>query len=370
MYTQTDSERERRMRMASHNLRNLYKQIGPYIRGGFEDNGNGRYSDFDMFMKVNLRNRDSHIYQRKDYVEQGRNVFGIYQITQGSLPEITCSYANQESYFDENTNKTYFWSNIQLGSLSIDNSTTVGQFAQAVVANNNNVYEYGDQITFIFGILTYNQRYITQVSTSKVILEENSSELLSQCDVLENISFVKGFQSYDGKLAIMMYMNEMYYVIADFCMSWIHSRKENGKLIVSTQHLASHSCQILPIPESVYIDVLQTYDYNVEEMSYIEPIPRPNPPEIENNNNRIYITAEDGCDIYYTYSNNDIGIEPDINDIGSASDGHTARYNSNLYAPSSSTTSYYHTFKAIAVKNGKKSETSSYTYTGTIQQEI
>ena len=322
-------------------------------------------------MKVNLRNRDSHIYQRKDYVEYGWNAFGIYQITQGSLPEITCSYANQESYFDENTNKTYFWSNIQLGSLSIDNSTTVGQFAQAVVANNNNVYEYGDQITFIFGISTYNQRYITQVSASKVILEENSSELLSQCDVLENMSFVKAFQSYDGKLAIMMEdMNEMHYVIADVCMSWIHSRKENDKLMVSTQHLASLSGQRLPMSESDFIYVLYTYGYNVEDESYIEPIPRPNPPEIEENNNRIYITAEDGCDIYYTYSNDDIGIEPDINDIGSASDGHTARYNSILYAPSSSTTSYYHTFKAIAVKNGKKSETSSYTYTGTIQQEI
>ena len=183
------------------------------------------------------------------------------------------------------------------------------------------------------------------------------------------MSFVKGFQSYDGKLAIIVDNDEILYMI-DLCMTWIHSRKENDKLMVSTQHLASNSGLDLPMSESNYINALYTYGYNVEDKYYLEPVPRPNPPVIEKLDSYIYITAEDGCDIYYTYSNDENGIEPDINDIGDVYSGHTARYNSNVYAQSSSSTSQYHTFKAIAVKDGRKSETSSYTYEGTTQQEI
>lgn len=90
------------MRLASHNLRNLYKQIGPYIRGGFEDNGDGRYSDYDMFMKVNLMNQDSHVYITKE-LEQLVNdiiIFSGQTITQGSLPGITVSVYDGGFYND------------------------------------------------------------------------------------------------------------------------------------------------------------------------------------------------------------------------------------------------------------------------------
>ena len=48
----------------------MYKHLEPYIKGGFENNSNGKYSDYDMFMKLNLTNRDSHIYLTKEYVDQ------------------------------------------------------------------------------------------------------------------------------------------------------------------------------------------------------------------------------------------------------------------------------------------------------------
>ena len=161
-YTQTDSEREMRMRMASHNLRNLYKQIGPYIRGGFEDNGDERYSDYDMFMYVNLMNQDSHIYfiqQLEQEISGIPVIFSGQTITQGSLPEITVSfYVDREhgKYIDEENNCHYVWSNVELGELVIDNNTTVGQFAQAVVENNDD-FEYNDQITFLFGYTALNR---------------------------------------------------------------------------------------------------------------------------------------------------------------------------------------------------------------------
>ena len=73
---------------------------------------------------------------------------------------------------------------------------------------NNEGFEYDDQITFISGDMTSttdnhgNYIYNTHFSAAKVILEQNSNELLSSLDVLDNIPYIKGFQSYDGKLAL------------------------------------------------------------------------------------------------------------------------------------------------------------------------
>ena len=55
-----------------------------------------------------------------------------------------------DTYMVQTTQSNIICINIQLGNLVIDDNTTVGEFAQAVVENNDD-FEYNDQITFVFG---------------------------------------------------------------------------------------------------------------------------------------------------------------------------------------------------------------------------
>ena len=343
------------MCIASYNLEKLYNSIEPYIKGGFENNDN--MSDYDMFMKINMKNRDSHQYLTKQMIDQGVCLFNKQQITQGSLPEIeTESYKMIENNLVCNCN-------IRLGELVIDENTTVGQFAQAVVDNNEG-FQYNDQITFIYGELISPQSYgaslYTRFSAAKVSLEYNNEILLSTLDVLDNMPYINGFQSNDGKLALKMKNNEIDVFVSIMGYAWIHSRDDNGKLKVSTQHLTD-SMNVNYSTEEIYRSALESFGYDenfADALPYLKP-EKPNAPVIENG----YITADSGCKIYYTCAVIN-GREPDLSDIGDDPFNHTALYDNRYtidgniknYAPDMA--SPIHTvIMAIAVSpSGRKSD--------------
>ena len=369
------NQQDARMCIASYNLERLYNSIEPYIKGGFENNDN--MSDYDMFMKINLKNRDSHQYLPKNMLDMGACLFNKQQITQGSLPEI-----ETEGYKIIDNNMV-FNCNIRLGELVIDENTTIGQFAQAVVENNEDLdFEYNDQITFIYGELINNQSdrsLYTRFSAAKVILEQNNEILLSTLDVLDNIPYINGFQSNDGKLASKMDNNKIDVFMSAICFAWIHSRDDNGKLKVSTQHLTD------PInadysTEEYYRSALESFGYDenfADALPYLKP-EKPNTPVI--NFERGYITADTGCKIYYTCAVIN-GREPDLSDIGDDPFNHTALYD-NRYTIDGNIENYVpdmpspiHTaIMAIAVSpSGRKSDVQTLYwnyYKATSQQEI
>jgi hypothetical protein len=171
-----------------------------------------------MFVKVNMQR--TPIYLTKQSIAGGACIATAYQITQGSLPSIVTSGSGQNITTD-----------ISLGSDGISASTTVAQFARMVVTNNEQ-YQYGDQISFFLVKQKVNAE--TEIpycvfSASKVILDSANTETK-----LWDIVNKNGFSAQDGCLGHSG--ND-----GDCAFCWVHSRKMDGKTLVSTQSLVANN---------------------------------------------------------------------------------------------------------------------------------
>ena len=199
------------------NIIAVYKGIRPLLNYGFE-NKPRNLSDYNMFVKVNMQR--TPIYLTKQSIAGGACIATAYQITQGSLPSIVTSGSGQNITTD-----------ISLGSDGISASTTVAQFARMVVTNNEQ-YQYGDQISFFLVKQKVNAE--TEIpycvfSASKVILDSADTETK-----LWDIVNKNGFSAQDGCLGHSG--ND-----GDCAFCWVHSRKMDGKTLVSTQSLVANN---------------------------------------------------------------------------------------------------------------------------------
>jgi len=211
--TNPRTDAQMRVRTRWNNIVAMYKGIRPKLNKGFESKAAG-LSDFNMFMKMNMQKEP--VYLTKQAVAGGACIAAPYQITQGSIPAIVVTGSGQNGVTD-----------IRLGALTITSSTTVAQFAKAVV-DNNPEYQYGDQISFF--IVKQKTNAETNVpyclfEAAKVTLDAASEDAIF--DVVSNST---GFKSVDGKLGHAG--ND-----GDCAYTWVHSRKSNGKLLVSSQSL-------------------------------------------------------------------------------------------------------------------------------------
>ena len=199
------------------NIIAMYKGIRPLLNYGFE-NKPRNLSDYNMCVKVNMQR--TPIYLTKQSIAGGACIATAYQITQGSLPSIVTSGSGQNITTD-----------ISLGSDGISASTTVAQFARMVVTNNEQ-YQYGDQISFFLVKQKVNAEteipYCT-FSASKVILDSADTETK-----LWDIVNKNGFSAQDGCLGHSG--ND-----GDCAFCWVHSRKMDGKTLVSTQSLVANN---------------------------------------------------------------------------------------------------------------------------------
>ena len=213
--TNPRTDAQMRTRTRWNNIVAMYKGIRPLLNKGFENKAAG-LSDFNMFMKMNMQKEP--VYLTKQAVAGGACVATAYQISQGSLPAIVLTGTGQNVKTD-----------IRLGGESITANTTVAQFAAAVVQNNPD-YRYGDQISFFLVKQMVNAETgipYCQFSATKVVLDAANTEKLA--DVTNNSH---GFASADGLLAHVG--ND-----GDCAYGWVHTRKSNGKLLVSSQSLVS-----------------------------------------------------------------------------------------------------------------------------------
>lgn len=120
------------------NLAAIYKQFDSMLRRGYE-NLPPQMSVFNAFIQANID--VVKVYITKTIKLNGGAILAPYQITRGSLPSI--SMAKNAS--------NILVSSIRLGTLAIDANTTIGQFSQAVIDNNDS-FDEGDQLTFFHGI--------------------------------------------------------------------------------------------------------------------------------------------------------------------------------------------------------------------------
>ena len=207
------SDRQMRTRMKWNNIIKFYSGIRPLINCGFE-NKPSICSDYNMFVKVNMQR--TPIYLTKQAVAGGACIATAYQITQGSLPSIVVTGSGQNGKTD-----------IRLGGLTIGSNTTVADFSAAVV-NNNPDYKYGDQISFFLVKQLVNANTeipYCQFSAAKVILDAANEDKLA--DVTGGST---GFKAVDGNLGHSGSDGDCAY-------TWVHTRKADGKTLVSSQDL-------------------------------------------------------------------------------------------------------------------------------------
>ncbi len=207
------TEGQMRTRTRFTNIIAMYKGIRPLLNYGFESKPKN-LSDYNMFVKLNMQR--TPIYLTKQAVAGGACVATAYQISQGSLPAIVVTGTGQSGVTD-----------IRLGSLDITSNTTVAQFSTKVVENNAD-YRYGDQISFFLVKQMVNAETgipYCQFSAAKVILDAANEDKLA--DVTGSSH---GFASVDGKLGHSG--ND-----GDCAYAWVHTRKSDGKTLVSSQSL-------------------------------------------------------------------------------------------------------------------------------------
>ena len=211
--TRTNAQMQTRTKWG--NIVAMYKGIRPLLNYGFE-NKPKNLTDYNMFMKVNMQR--TPVYLTKQQVAGGACVAAPYQFTQGSLPAIVLTGTGNGTKTD-----------IYLGSLTISGTTTVAQFSQAVVENNAD-YKYGDQISFFRIQQKTNEETgipYCQFSASKVVLDAADTET-KLWDIVNRV----GFASSDSCLG----HNESTFIGA---FGWVHTRKGDGKTLVSSQSLVA-----------------------------------------------------------------------------------------------------------------------------------
>lgn len=195
------------------NLGAIYKQFDSMLRRGYEDLP-PQMSVFNAFIQANLD--VVKVYITKTIRLNGGAILAPYQITRGSLPSIDMA---------KNASGLLV-SDIRLGGLAIDSSTTVADFSQAVLLYNE-AFDEGDQLTFFLGAQTIDA--VTRIPRAhikgfKVVLSLADDTKL--WDVVDRI----GFSTADDCVATSI-------PITNGAAVWVHSRETaEGSLKVSTQY--------------------------------------------------------------------------------------------------------------------------------------
>ena len=215
------TDAQMRTRTKFTNIIAMYKGIRPLLNYGFESKPKN-LSDYNMFVKVNMQR--TPVYLTKQAIAGGACVAAPYQFSQGSLPAIVISGSGNSAKTD-----------IYLGGITLGSATTVAQFAQAVVENNAD-YRYGDQISFFRIAQKVNEETgipYCQFSASKVVLDAADTET-KLWDAVNRV----GFSAVDSVLG----HSESNFVGA---FGWVHTRKADGKTLVSSQSLVSANDTLL-----------------------------------------------------------------------------------------------------------------------------
>lgn len=210
----TPDQMQQRVRLA--NLVAVYRANRSWMKGAFEDKKE-RESDYNAFVSNNMAN--TKVAMSKSEVDSGAAVVGPYKITSGSLPVIECTL-----------NGNNLTTNINLGNFTITDETTVGEFAAAVINNNNGISE-GMQLSVIVNLqqamASSGVPYIT-VRAYEVILDTQDEGLLSDL-VPDEILSTSGDSN---KVLVMDTTN-----LGDGAGAFILSHSSGGTTRVSSQSL-------------------------------------------------------------------------------------------------------------------------------------
>lgn len=230
----TVGQMSRRVRWA--NIVNLWQAFSQRDRPSFEMRL-PRVSDFNAFMGANIGGVP--VYLTSSEAKMNGCVVAAYQITEGSLPAIDVAAGTGGVPV----------SSISLGNLVIDGDTSLKEFSDAVIENNDDFIE-GDQITCFIALQSQNPvtgvPYV-QVKSSKVTLNTRDEDTL-----LSDLVAADGFTTVDGKLGASSIVNGG--------IAWVHTRLEQGRVLVSTQTFYVNNALLVSYQSSsARIAAIQSY---------------------------------------------------------------------------------------------------------------
>lgn len=232
--TRTQAQMIRRVRWA--NLVNLYRAFEGTLHPSFEGK-DPKVSDYNMFMQSNIGM--SPIALTKNYAVQGGCVVDAYQITRGQLPAVAVEYGAGD--VPE--------SDIEVGTLTLGQSTTVKAFSDAIIANNNG-WRNGDQMSIYIARQSMDSvTGVPHVEITAIELTLNTSDSTTMVADLIDISLLGVV---DGCLALSGPVNGG--------VAWVHSRKANGKTLVSTQYfVCNNSFASLFTTKAAFDEAIDSY---------------------------------------------------------------------------------------------------------------
>lgn len=229
----TRSQVTQRVKMA--NVIAMYRALKNICNHSFEGLDVGQTS-YSAFVKANLTGNKVSL--TKEAASFGACVVAPYLISRGSLSTIQVEGTGADAV-----------TNIAVGNLAISGTTTIGQFADALVANNAGI-EYGDQLTYVSLVqqTDANSGYpVVVAGIYEVTLNSASTDKVRDFIPEVGSSVKNGFLAHGA-------------LIGRGGFAWILSRKQPGSaLMVSTQRL------VLTSPD-VY-DQFATADANTRAIS-------------------------------------------------------------------------------------------------------
>ena len=163
------------------NLGATYMMFDGTLKRGFEALPTNM-SVYNAFVQANLG--VVKVYITKAMRLNGGCVLAPYQITRGSLPSIGMSVNGSGVVV----------SDLALGNLQIGAQTTVGEFSQAIIANNVG-WQVGDQLTFFLGRQTVDT--VTSIPRATLTPNKVVMDVVDETP-LWNVVDASGFSSVQG----------------------------------------------------------------------------------------------------------------------------------------------------------------------------
>ena len=237
----SDKQMVQRLQFASRAA--LWSAMKGNLKNGFT-NKLGRQSDFNAFMQLN---QGEGVYFTKKQMQKLAQVIFPIQITDGRLESIIAEKVDGR-----------IKSNIALGSLVLGADTTVHQFAQAVVANNDG-FEYGDEIAFVSILQTVNGENIPKIKGNfyRIVLTKGDDRLV------HGMVTADGFQTISGYLGTNADMPAG-------CFAYVHTRRDSS-LMVSAQTLVNNNETIIGTYSSDEQYALAAESYEKGEDLFLDP---------------------------------------------------------------------------------------------------
>lgn len=213
------SERQQFQRGKWGNLVNFYKVSKAWMKKAYE-NRKANQSDYNRFMQLNTAN--GRVYLTKSMYAQGGCVVDAFRISEGSLRSVSVFPVGN-----------VFRTDLQLGDLTIGDATTIADFTQALIANNNHLHN-NMQISFISYQQEVNQFGVPQLicTAYEVTLDTESTELVRSYLPVFCSNGVDGYLGTNDNISIGAF-------------AYVLSESVSGKTLVSTQELILNNSTLI-----------------------------------------------------------------------------------------------------------------------------